>query len=1033
MFDIFQKYLQSISKKFSYEETTEIGYRTDFEDLLKEIFKSINVNRIDHDAKSDQGNKPDFVVRKNDIPILYIEAKNIGISLDKIEESDQMSRYFGYANLVLTDYVEFRFYRNGIRYEEPIKIAEIDKHFRILTPIENNYEHLVTTLLEFTESYKEPIRSGKHLAKIMGGKAQRIRDIVCSLYGENSLKDKDLSELYEAIKTMLVHDLTIKTFADMYAQTMVYGLFVARYYDNTLDDFTRQKARELIPNSNQFLKRFFDHIVGIDFKNNLKFVVDELCEVYSHADIGKLMGDYFKTSRGSSENYDPVIHFYEDFLKEYDPILRKKMGAFYTPQPVVDFIVKSVDSILKKEFGLINGIADTSKLSDSKHKVQILDPATGTGTFISTIIREIYIHFRLHGQEGRWPAYVHNDLLPRIHGFELMMAPYTIAHLRLGIAFKKTGFWDFHRRLGIYLTNSLENSDANQLSIAFGLAESIAEESKQASVIKNDTPIMVVVGNPPYSGVSSNETKFANSLVERYKVEPGGKQKLQERKHWLNDDYVKFFALAESMIEKNNNGIVAMITNNGYLDNPTFRGMRWHIAKTFDKIYVLDLHGNSKKKEKAPDGGIDENVFNIMQGVGIILAIKTGKKESNQLGNVYHADLYGTQKYKFGELTKLLPQWQQIALDPKMLYFVPKNAQGKDEYEKGVKLDELFIENVTGIVTARDKVVLDINKENLIKRIQHFADPQYPDEEIRTWLFPNKKADKYKPGDSRGWKLSDARQKVFKQDIENNIRQIEYRPFDKRFIYYTPEMVDWGRFNFMENYLENSNIGLMICRQQKILGFNHILVHKGIVESSYVSNRTSEIGYTFPLYIYHKNGEKIANFNIESIKEFTKNITQNYQPEDILDYIYAVLHSPSYRKKYKEFLKIDFPRVPYPKDTESFKKLVEMGRELRELHLMESPLLNDFITTYPIGGSNIVEKVTYIDNKVFINKDQYFGNISQPVWDFYIGGYQPAQKWLKDRKGRTLDDDDLEHYQKIIVALNKTIKIMGKINEINFY
>jgi len=1010
MIDVFQKYLQSISKKFSYEETTEIGYRTDFEDLLKEIFKSINVNRIDHDAKADQGNKPDFVIRKNDIPILYIEAKDIGVSLDKIEKSDQMSRYFGYSNLVLTDYVEFRFYRNGIRYEEPIKIAEIDKHSRSLAPIENNYEHLATTLLEFTESYKEPIRSGKHLAKIMGGKAQRIRDIVCSLYEENSLKDKDLSELYEAIKTMLVHDLTIKTFADMYAQTMVYGLFVARYYDNTIDNFTRQKARELIPNSNQFLKRFFDHIVGIDFKNNLKFVVDELCEVYSHADIGKLMGDYFKTSRGSSENYDPVIHFYEDFLKEYDPELRKKMGAFYTPQPVVDFIIKSVDSTLKKEFGLINGIADTSKLADGKHKVQILDPATGTGTFISTIIREIYIHFRLNGQEGRWPAYVHNDLLPRIHGFELMMAPYTIAHLRLGIAFKKTGFWDFHRRLGIYLTNSLENSDANQLSIAFGLAESIAEESKQASIIKNNTPIMVVVGNPPYSGVSSNETKFANSLVERYKVEPGGKQKLQERKHWLNDDYVKFFALAESMIEKTNNGIVAMITNNGYLDNPTFRGMRWHIAKTFDKIYVLDLHGNAKKKEKALDGSKDENVFDIMQGVGIILAIKTGKKKMDQLAAVYHSELYGTRKYKFDELSKS-KQWQKLTLDPKMLYFVPKNTQGKDEYEKGFSVTELFITNTTGIITGMDKLSIFYSKNELEKTTQSILNSTNPYKEFNL-------------RDGRKYKKEERVEELRNTSI-NSPTEVSYRPFDCRYMYYTRKSECWinsPRGEVMKHFIAGKNIGIVFERSVT----SDVFVIKSMPEHAFLGT-AGFAGQSAPLYLYHEDGSRTPNLNLEIVNKI-ENTVGKVSPEDIFDYIYAVLHSPSYREKYKEFLKIDFPRVPYPKDTESFKKLVELGRELRELHLMDSPLLDKFITTYSVSGSNTIEKIVYTDNKVFINKDQYFGNISQPVWDFYIGGYQPAQKWLKDRKGRILNDDDFEHYQKIIVALSETIKIMNKIN-----
>jgi predicted helicase len=1016
--DVIQNYIQSISKKFSYEETSEMGYRTDFENLLKEIFESINVRRFDHDAKSVEGNKPDFVVRKNDIPILYIEAKDIGISLDKVEKSDQMSRYFGYANLVLTDYVEFRFYRNGIRYEEPIKIAEIDKHSRTLAPIEKNYEHLAKTLLDFTESYKEPIRSGKHLAKIMGGKAQRIRDIVCSLYEENSLKDKDLSELYEAIKTMLIHDLTIKTFADMYAQTMVYGLFVARYYDNNLDNFTRQKARELIPNSNQFLKRFFDHIVGIDFKNNLKFVVDELCEVYSHADIGKLMGDYFKTSRGSSENYDPVIHFYEDFLKEYDPALRKKMGAFYTPQPVVDFIIKSVDLILKKEFGLINGVADTSKLTDGKHKVQILDPATGTGTFISTIIREIYIHFRLNGQEGRWPAYVHNDLLPRIHGFELMMAPYTIAHLRLGIAFKKTGFWDFHRRLGIYLTNSLENSDTNQLSIAFGLAESIAEESKQASIIKNNTPIMVVVGNPPYNKSSSNKGKWIQDLVQVYK-EGLNEQNINS----LSDDYVKFIRFSENLVEKNKTGIVAMITNNSFLDGVTHRHMRKHLLETFDDVYILNLHGNSKKKEKALDGGKDENIFDIQQGVSISLFIRKNINKA-ELGTVYYSEIYGKREEKFKLLNENNVQkinWKKINYSQPYYFFEPKDFRQKEEYNKGFNLKELFNIQGSGI---------KFRKDNLLVK-NHFSKESVKEMLTDVENLPNLSLlHKYDFKETDDWKI-DQKRYLFKFPKDEDIHRVAYKPFDFRWTYYPIHQINQiiprgdSRVSLMKNFIK-PNVGFCLMRglvNSKV--FNTILLTKDLMELNFYGFQT----YVFPLYKYLEDGSKISNFNIE-ITNKIKNIVGETESEELMNYIYAVLYSKTYREKFVDFLKIDFPRIPYPKDAQNFKKLIELGQELRGLHLMESPLLDNFITTYPVGGSNTVEKITYTDNKLFINKDQYFGNISQSVWDFYIGGYQPAQKWLKDRKGRILDDDDLEHYQKIIVVLNETIKVMDKIEEV---
>ena len=621
-----------------------MGYRTEFENLLKEIFESINVKRIDHDAKAIDGNKPDFVIRKFDIPILYIEAKDIGVSLDKIEKSEQMARYFGYANLVLTDYVEFRFYRNGFKYQEPIKIADYDIKNRTISPLPQNFELLNKTLIDFAQSHKEPIRSGEHLAKIMGGKAQRIRDNLLQFLSIASEKNSEINKIYNTLKKLLVHDLKTEAFADMYAQTLVYGLFVARYHDKTPENFTRREARELVPTSNPFLRHFFDHIVGADFDKRLEYIVDELCEVFSHADIPALMKQYFKDDLwgNTQEGPDPVIHFYEDFLREYDAELRKKLGAYYTPQPVVRFIVRAVDHLLKKEFNLPSGLADTSKTQNGIHKVQILDPAVGTGTFLSAVIRSIYLQLKDSGQIGRWTTYVHHDLLPRLHGFEIMMAPYTIAHLKLSMAFKATGFKHFNRRLGIYLTNSLEEPDnIGNLFTGFGFAESIAEESKEAAIIKNETPIMVVIGNPPYSVSSANKGDWILNLIKDYKKD------LNERNiQPLSDDYIKFIRYAEHFIEKNKTGIVAMITNNSFLDGIIHRQMRKHLLETFDEIYVLDLHGNSKKKETAPDGSKDENVFDIKQGVAISIMIRKSDKK-DKLGIVKFLSFMEKEKINF--------------------------------------------------------------------------------------------------------------------------------------------------------------------------------------------------------------------------------------------------------------------------------------------------------------------------------------------------------------------------------------------------
>ncbi len=1006
MKNLFEKYIASISTKFSHKETTEMGYRADFEALISGIFeKVVTLPRVDHDAKAQQGNKPDFVVMNIDVPIMYVEAKDIGVSLDKVEKSEQMARYYGYTNLVLTDYLEFRFYRNGKRYEEPIKIGNYDIKSRLITPLPENFGHLEASLTDFANTQKEPIKSGKHLSQIMGGKAQRIRDNIRQFLSIESEKNEEVLKIFETIKRMLVHDLTIDTFADMYAQTLVYGLFVARYYDETPDTFSRQEARELIPATNPFLQHFFDHICGPDFDRRLKYIVDELCTVFEHANVKKLMEDYM-------EGADPVIHFYEDFLKEYDPNLRKKMGAYYTPLPVVNFIIRSVDKILQRDFGLQQGFADTSKLLDGKHKVQVLDPATGTGTFISATIRSIYEKLKSQNQLGRWPAYVHNDLLPRMHGFELMMAPYTIAHLRLGLAFKKTGFSVFHKRLGIYLTNSLElGVKQEDMFAGFGFAESIANESKEASKIKNETPIMVVIGNPPYSISSSNKGEWILDLIKDYK------KGLGERKINLDDDYIKFIRFSENFIEKNKTGVVAMITNNSFIDGITHRQMRKHLLETFDDIYVLDLHGNSKKKEKTPDGGKDENVFDIQQGVSINIFVRKTENKKD-LGYVYHTEIYGLREDKFEFLDKNKIEsikWNKLDYKEPYYFFVPKDFRANKEYEKGFSVIEIFIENNSGIQTKRDNVVVSISKEEAHKISNDFLN-----------LTNVELENKYKSGEV--WTIEQAKRDILKGFVE---QEILYRPFDIRNTLYTGRSGGFmarPREKINKHIVDKDNLTLITCRNQTFE--TTALVTDKISDLRTYSNPGSlGTDYVFPLYLYSDDGSKTSNLKKEIVSEIEKTVGK-VTPENILDYIYAVLYSPNYRERYKEFLKIDFPRVPYPKNKKQFFELAKIGEELRKLHLLESEKLSRFITSYSESGDDIVEKVSYRGGKVYINPIQYFGGVPENVWNFYIGGYQPAQKWLKDRKGRKLANEDIEHYQKIIVALSETDRIMREIDRV---
>jgi predicted helicase len=991
-------YIDQIKKKYETGHAREHAYRP----ALEKLFENITSLNVVNDPKRSEYGSPDFVFMKKKTTVAYAEAKDVNISLDDIEKGEQMIRYYGYSNLILTNYLEFRFYRNGQKYCESIKLGEINNGEIEFN--EDNYILLGDTIKDFINESREPIKSGIVLVKVMAGKARRIRDnINIFLSSEDDKKNENLLSIYGVIKNLLLEDLNYEKFADMYAQTVVYGLFVARYHDKTPETFSRQEARDLIPASNPFLRHFFDHITGASFDERIEIIVNELCEEFTNADVNAIIHDYYNVEKDNSK--DPIVHFYEDFLKEYNPKERMSLGVFYTPRPVVKFILNSINEILIKEFGL-NGLADSSKIEipievqgkkakELIHRVQVLDPATGTGTFLNEAILKIKESFE--GQEGRWSKYVKEDLLPRLHGFELMMAPYTIAHLKLSSVLKESGVDIDGERLGIYLTNSLEKGEEAQKTLFdIGLAKAITEESYEAGIVKNKLPIMVVMGNPPYSGESMNPQYTDNDV---YKVEPGTKVKLQERNSkWINDDYVKFIRLAESLVEKTDEGVIGMITSHGYLDNPTFRGMRYHLMETFDKIYVFDLHGNANKKEVGKNGEKDENVFDIKTGVSIILGIKK-KNKSKKLAEVFRFDIFGQRKEKFDFLNKNsfnTVKWKKVKVVKPNYEFVIRDEKLMKEYNKGFSINELFIEKSVGIVTAKDKVFIGNSKEELEKQVKDY--------------FTNKEIDK-----------------IFNME---KVKKISYRPFDKRFIYYDTDLIERARKNLMKIF-EICNIPTLVCTRQVKSGdiYSHALISENMVESTFVSNKTSEIGYVFPLYSYEYNN-KIPNLNQKIIEEIIKKIEMEISPEDIFNYIYAVLYSPSYREKYKEFLKIDFPKVPYPKNDKQFIELAKLGEKSIKIHLLEDLEISNFITKYPIAGDDKVGKVEYKDGKVFINSKQYFEGVLEDVWNFYIGGYQPAQKWLKDRKNKILSSEELVHYQKIIVSLAKTIEVMKQIDKI---
>lgn len=1076
-------YVSKIAQRVKAGHTSEHTFRKDLEDLINALVPAVNVTN-EPSQVTDCGN-PDFLISKKDIPIGFIEAKDVGKDLSSKLYKEQFDRYkAALDNLIITDYLRFEFYINGNRVHE-VCVGELANG--VVIAHEAEFSRLVLLLQDFCVYVGQTIKSAQRLAVLMAGKARLLENTLYQalMSDEDNDTNTDLRDQFNTFKSVLIHDLTPSDFADIYAQTLAYGMFAARLHDDTLDTFSRQEAAELIPKTNPFLRKLFSHVAGVDIDERIKTTVDNLAEVFRATNVAAILQNFGKTT----QTQDPIIHFYETFLAEYNPKLRKQRGVWYTPEPVVQFIVRAVDDILKSEFDLSDGIADTSKIEIEKqtqtpdsrtktgykmvkelvHKVQILDPATGTGTFLAAIIQHIF-HSQFENMGGIWSSYVEQDLLPRLHGFELLMASYAMAHLKLDMLLTDTGYEPIKpKRMQVYLTNSLEEHNPDTGTLFAGW---LSAEANEANAVKRDAPVMVVLGNPPYSGISSNNNEWISNLIEDYKYVDG--EHINERKHWLNDDYVKFIRYGQHFIEKKGEGILAFINPHGFLDNPTFRGMRWNLLQTFDKIYTIDLHGNTKRSEVALDGSIDENVFDIMQGVSINLFIKTGKKKEVDLGQIYHYDLFGKREAKYNFLSNTsLSEINFEKLNPikPNIFFIPRDNSNSELYNRGFSTHKVFTINSTGIQTSRDAFVIDFNKKTLLERINDFADINKTDQEVRIKYFSHKTSSKYKMGDTRGWKIEKARQELQDMDIEAQLQEVSYRPFDKRFLFYSDSMVDWTRRNVMFHLQNKDNYSLLIPRQLAENDFYHVLVEKKISEMCVISNKTKEQNVVFPLYLYPEKDTqtelleskerqtRTPNLDPKIVADIAKGIglsftnekedtAGTFAPIDILDYIYAVLHSPTYRETYKEFLKIDFPRVPYPRNANTFWQLVALGSELRQIHLLESPKLATQTKAlgigYPVGGDNAVtrkmtktsvgfepDEVDSSIGKVWLNDTQYFTNVPLVAWEFYIGGYQPAQKWLKDRQGRTLDMSDVRHYMNIIAALSLTADVMQQIDEID--
>ncbi len=1057
-----QTYLQSIATQLQTGNATEHTHRPALQNLLTALLPNY---RITNEPRRIACGSPDFEIAKGEEPIGHLEAKDIGVDLDKVQKSEQLKRYLpSLNNLLLTDYLEFRWFVEGdSRPEMTVILANVDKKTGKLKPLAEHFSRFETLLNTFVTTPVVTLRSPEELAKKMAHLARLMRDVMLTAYQQED-KTGQLHGQYESFCQVLIDTLTPEQFTDMLAQTICYGLFAAKC-NGVGQPFSRQNASHFVPITNPFLRNLFNQIAGIELDDRLVWMVDHLIAVLNRADLAAILENFGKRTRQE----DPVVHFYETFLAHYDAKLREVRGVYYTPEPVVSYIVRSVDWVLKEKFELKQGLADNSTLTPDPsprgrgesiiHTVQILDPATGTGTFLHAVVAKIYERFRKN--QGMWSDYVSKHLLPRVHGFELLMAPYTIAHLKLSLQLQATGY-DFsgEKRLRVFLTNTLEEPRHSEETL---LARWLSKEANEANSVKSESPVMVILGNPPYSGHSANTGNWINELLrgigdEANYFQVDGEPLKERNPKWLNDDYVKFIRFAQWRIKQTGYGVLAFVTNHGYLDNPTFRGMRQSLMQEFDDLYILDLHGNSKKKEMSPDGSPDQNVFDIQQGVAIGIFVKhqrqdlTGLEDLSGLATVYHAHLYGTRAFKYQYLMAndiKTTSWTTLQPHSPFYLLVPQNVDLLAEYEQGWKVTEMMPINVLGFQTHRDDFAIAFEKEIIAKRIAEMRNTTFSDTDF---------LNKYDLKESGNWKLRPARQLIGElNNWQENITTCLYRPFDIRYCYFSEIVMDRPRRELQNHVAGKDNLCLLTSRQISIMGWQHVGVSNLLAESCALSTKTKEGNYNFPLYLYPSEKDQFINgngngngknkelprkpnfadefiqdlethLNLRLISEGHGNFKKTVSALDVFNYMYAIFHSPTYRQRYAEFLKMDFPRLPLTSDKLLFQQLTELGGQLVKIHLMEAEIENE--CSFPIQGNNLVEKLVYKEEKVYINKTQYFDHVILDVWKFHIGGYQVCEKWLKDRKGRVLSFEECSRYLYILAAVEKTRELMERIDEV---
>ncbi len=918
----------------------------------------------------------------------------------------------------------------------------------------------------FTHRYRQTIHDARTLTISLAEEAQRIRDSIMGMLKVES-DEGYVHLLSKKFRKNLILNMTDEQFADMYAQTVVYGLFSARCMCPSDEDFSSVDAIDRLPNTNPFLRDlmkdclFSKRADGITFD---ELEVQSVVSLLRHTDTKAILEDFNRQTNEGRE--DPVLHFYEDFLNAYNKTQKVQHGVFFTPQPAVNFMVRAVDDILKSEFGMIEGLAsqESKKIelpqsghtsTSCRHKkievpaIQILDPATGTGTFLRQIILQIYHSFMLtqghktlQEKQEAWNDYVPRYLLRRLYAFELMMAPYAVAHMKLAMVLHDTGYdFSWNQRLNVFLTNSLEKA-GNTEHLLFD--DPLAQESIAANAAKKNGAINIVIGNPPYRGESANKNAWINELMKDYKKEPNCEEKLQETNiKWVNNDYVKFIRYAQTFISNSSEGIIAYINPHGFIDNPTFRGMRWYLLNSFSSIYILDLHGSAKKKERSPDGSIDQNIFDIQEGVCIWFGIRKkskSKKKKETLARVYHAHLYGTRAHKYEQLNSMTMasiNWQEVPMIAPSYNFFPQQVKDNQGF---FEVKKLFPIHRNGICTKRDPIAYQRTREEMEAVIDDFY--SLTEEELKI---------KYSvTSESRDQKVSYAMANVRNYGKRDEyFHTCLYAPFIHRWTYFTSYkkgfIADSG-YKVLKHMLSD-NLGLIISRQGQAADvgeWNVVFATDTLVNINVMCRGGSCL---FPLYLITEEMGKslrtpnlapdiVANIAAAVGLPYMAETTTSSEhrevitPKDIFHYVYAVLHSNVYRRRYAEQLKLDFPWIPYPKGKDDFRNLAKLGKELVAIHLMRSDCSG--CTSADVEeGADIVAQIRY-ENKeraIFISKRQKIAPVEPAVWEFKIGGNKVLKKWLEDKKGQKLSETSKKQFIRIIGAIKQTIEFMHLIDQ----